>query len=51
MKKVVFLCLFIAGTFAISSCTSNLEQVETINLDRETVFADSAYTARFLSQI
>lgn len=43
MKKVVFLCLFIAGTFAISSCTSNLEQVETINLDRETVFADSAY--------
>lgn len=51
MRKVVFLCLFVTGTFALSSCTSNLEQVETTDLDRETVFADSAYTARFLSQI
>ena len=51
MKKVVFLCLFVTGTFSLSSCTSNLEQVETTDLDRETVFADSAYTARFLSQI
>jgi starch-binding outer membrane protein, SusD/RagB family len=51
MRKIVFLYLFVAGTFVLSSCTSNLEQVETTDLDRETVFADSAYTARFLSQI
>ena len=49
--KNLLLYLFIGGVFMFSSCISNLEQVETTDLDRESVFADSAYTARFLSQI
>lgn len=51
MKNFLHLCLPIVGVWLFSSCTSNLEQIETTDLDRETVFADSAYTAGFLSQI
>lgn len=51
MKNFLRLCLPIAGVWLFSSCTANLEQIETTDLDRETVFADSAYTAGFLSQI
>ena len=51
MKSLFYLCLSIVGLWSFSSCTANLEQVETTDLDRESVFADSAYTAGFLSQI
>lgn len=51
MKNILHLCLPIVGVWLLSSCTANLEQIETTDLDRETVFADSAYTAGFLSQI
>ena len=50
MKSLFYLFLPIAGVWLFSSC-ANLEQVETTDLDRESVFADSAYTAGFLSQI
>ncbi|WP_158332195.1 RagB/SusD family nutrient uptake outer membrane protein [Bacteroides reticulotermitis] len=51
MKNLFYWYLLIVGMWLFSSCTANLEQVETTDLDRESVFADSAYTARFLSQI
>lgn len=51
MKNLFYWCLPIVGVWLFSSCTANLEQMETTDLDRESVFADSAYTARFLSQI
>ena len=47
INLIVPLCIG-GGVFA--SC-ANLEQVETTDLDQETVFTDSAYTAGFLSQI
>ena len=50
MKSLFYLFLPIVGVWLFSSC-ANLEQVETTDLDRESVFADSAYTAGFLSQI
>lgn len=50
MKSLFYLFLPIAGVWLVSSC-ANLEQIETTDLDRESVFADSAYTAGFLSQI
>ena len=50
MKSLFYLFLPIAGVWLFSAC-ANLEQIETTDLDRESVFADSAYTAGFLSQI
>ena len=50
MKSLFYLFLPIAGVRLFSAC-ANLEQIETTDLDRESVFADSAYTAGFLSQI
>lgn len=51
MKGLFYLCLSVLGLWSFYSCTANLEQVETTDLSRESVFADSAYTSRFLSQI
>lgn len=50
MKSLFYLFLPVMGVWMFSSC-ANLEQVETTDLDQETVFADSTYTAGFLSQI
>ena len=50
MKGLFYLFLPLTGIWLFSAC-ANLEQVETTDLDQGTVFADSTYTAGFLSQI
>ncbi|MBQ8773575.1 MAG: RagB/SusD family nutrient uptake outer membrane protein, partial [Muribaculaceae bacterium] len=52
MKKLSYLFLFVLGWGIVSSCEGDfLEEVQTNDLDKDVVFADSAYTAGFLSQI
>lgn len=54
MKSLsIFPCLFVGvGLWGVTSCSDNkfLDETQTTDLDRETVFADSAYTAGFLTQ-
>lgn len=51
VKTCFNLALCAIGTWPFLSCTDNLEQIETTDLDKETVFSDSTYTSGFLSQI
>lgn len=52
MKGLSYLFLSIVGMWIFSSCAEDfLDETETTSLDREAVFADSTYTAGFLSQI
>ncbi len=52
MKNLFYLFLPIIGLWIVSSCSDDfLGETEITDLDRETVFADSTYTAGFLTQI
>ncbi len=52
MKKLSYLFLLVLGLGLVTSCEGDfLEEVQTTDLDKEVVFADSAYTAGFLTQI
>lgn len=52
MKSLFNLFLLIVSVWCFSSCSDSfLGETTTTDLDRETVFADSVYTAGFLTQI
>lgn len=51
MKSLFYLFLPMIGMLSFSACSDSLEKVETTDLDFESVFTDSTYTAGFLSQI
>lgn len=51
MKNLINLIVPLCIGGGLFSACANLEQVETTDLDKETVFADSSYTSGFLSQI
>lgn len=52
MKSLFCVFLSIVGVWTFSSCSDDfLGETETTNLNREAVFADSTYTAGFLTQI
>lgn len=51
MKSLFYLFLSIVGAWLFSSCSDDfLGETETTDLDQATVFADSTYTADFLTR-
>lgn len=53
MKRIAYFVVFLAGIIAVQSCTDGdfLDETQVTDLDKETVFSDSTYTASFLNQI